>query len=189
MRSVRPLDGLILKSCVLKDIKVEIMFACFFEPLKANYCLHSPSFSSLYVFSLLWPSPRISPKLWVRGSCPARWLLRQRWRPQQPRTRWLCAQLRPLPTRTPTTSCKVRLSATLSWDLLLGQSALPTGQSSSLLTDASSCFSSQSGSFYSKKAHCEATKVISKEQLIIGGAKKSNNSNTEPIEQQREGTV
>lgn len=121
--------------------------------------------ASLCVFSLLWPSPRTSPKLWVQGSCPARWLLQQRWRPQRPRTRWPCVRL--LPRRTRTTSCKARLSATPSWDLLLGRSALPTGRSSSLLTDASSHDSSQSGSIHSKKHTVKLQ--ISEEQLMSGG--------------------
>lgn len=61
-------------------------------------------------FSLLWPSPRISPKLWVPGYYPTPWLLPQQWPLQLPQTLWLSVQQHLRLTHT-ITSCKVHISA------------------------------------------------------------------------------
>lgn len=128
-------------------------------------CVVSPC-SPLSFFSLLWPSQRISPKLWVQGCCPTPWLLLQQWPLQLPRTSWLSVQqlLHPIHTIT-IIYCKARLSVTPSWDLLLGPSAPPTGQFSSPLTDTSPSDFGQSGAA-TPKAHCEDTNMINKLRLI-----------------------
>lgn len=124
----------------LQKCMVYSCFTCMCWPSETNQCYPPPPLSLLSctvidsVFSLLWPSPRISPKLWVPGCCPTLWRLRQQWPPQRPQTHWLSARLLPHTIHL-ITFCKARLSATQSWDLPRGPSAPPTGQSSSLLTD------------------------------------------------------
>lgn len=114
--------------------------------------------------SLLWPSPRISPKLWAQGSCPTPWLLLQQWPLQHPRIHWLSVQQLLHPTHT-ITYCKARLSATPSWDPRPGPSAPHTGRSSSPRTDTPPSDFVQSGTA-TPKAHCEDTNIINKQQLI-----------------------
>lgn len=146
---------------------------CFLWPSGTNYFTpfihpYLPRLTSLCapssLCSLLWPSPRISPKLWVQGSCPTPWLLLQQWPLQRPRIHWLSVQR--LLHRTHTiTYCKARLSATPSWDLPPGPSAPHTGQSSSPRTDTPPSDFVQSGTA-TPKAHCEDTNIINKQQLI-----------------------
>lgn len=131
-----------------KSLKREV-YICFFSmcwPSGTNDLIPVSLVPCLFlhpsVFSLLWPSPRISPKLWVQASCPAPWLLLQQWPLRLPRTRWLSVQQLLRTTHT-ITYCKARLSATPSWDPPPGPFAPPTGQSSSPLTDTSLTSASQ----------------------------------------------